>query len=64
MTMNILSIGAEPLSFERNSSHGAALEECVLGALRLLEYVLSIDEHAVADLRAETQGCCVLPHAR
>ena len=53
MTMNILSIGAEPLSFERNSSHGAALEECVLGALRLLEYVLSIDEHAVADLRAK-----------
>jgi len=53
MTMNILSIGAEPLSFERNSSHGSALEECVLGALRLLEYVLSIDEQAVADLRAK-----------
>lgn len=52
---NILSVGAEALSFERNAPHGAALEETVLGALQLLEYIFSIDEQAVASLRAKNK---------
>lgn len=53
MVMNILSIGAESLSFERHARHGDALEDCVLGALQLLDYILSIDQRAVAKLRAK-----------
>jgi len=55
IVMNILSIGTEALSFERHTQHGAALEDCVLGALQMIEYILSIDEHAVAKLREKNK---------
>lgn len=55
MVMNILSIGAEHLSFERNAPHGDALERCVLGSLQLLDYMMSIDVHAVRKLRVKNK---------
>ena len=55
IVMNILSIGSEALSFERHTQHGAALEDCVLGALQMIEYILSIDEYAVAKLREKNK---------
>jgi len=55
VVMSILSIGAEALSFERHTHHGMALEDCILGALRMIEYALSIDERAVERLRQKSQ---------